>query len=364
MIAPALALAALVAGPAVAEPGATTTATATATATSVVTSAPAPRAPEAPRTASPEPPSTTRDAEALQWRLSFGGELAGTAHGVVDVGVRFGPWRAQLFTDTLDLRWGHELGDGRVELGARGQFFAGGMMIDPWTAGAPDPARRRVAAYASVDGEYVRYLGHGLYARGALTLREWFFVATDTTRIALPDPTFIASPELTLGWWRPDVELTATAGADLGQNGAAPRARLFFRYTPEARVGPRIELRAGLAHGQDDLTKTRLGGLNPYVVPLAGAAWAELWVERYVALRAGPRATLGPVELSLVADLAWVDDGRRLFGVAALTRVGLDALVSAPWFVEASVGYAPELPRPTDLGRYGVWVLVGRSWGG
>ncbi len=305
--------------------------------------------------AAPTPP----EADPLLWRLSFGGELAGTAHGVVDVGVRFGPWRAQLFTDTLDLRWGLELGDGRVELGARGQFFAGGMMIDPWTAGAPDPARRRVAAYASVDGEYVRYLGHGLYARGALTLREWFFVATDTTRIALPDPTFIASPELTLGWWRPDVELTATAGADLGQNGAAPRGRLFFRYTPEARVGPRVELRAGLAHGQDDLTKTRLGGLNPYVVPLAGAAWAELWVERYVALRAGPRATLGPVELSLVADLAWVDDGRRLFGVAALTRVGLDA----PWFVEASVGYAPELPRPTDLGRYGVWVLVGRSWG-
>jgi len=47
-----------------------------------------------------------------------------------------------------------------------------------------------------------------------------------------------------------------------------------------------------------------------------------------------------------------------------LMCVALDALVSAPWFVEASVGYAPELPRAPDYGRYGVWVLVGRSWGG
>lgn len=73
----------------------------------------------------------------------------------------------------------------------------------------------------------------------------------------------------------------------------SPRVVGEFTYSPGPREGqwfallPRFELRAGWARGQDRVLRTRLGGLNPYVVPLAGAAWAEWLVERYVAGRAG-----------------------------------------------------------------------------
>jgi hypothetical protein len=292
-----------------------------------------------------------------EWRASAAAEVTPASHGAVDVGVRSGAWEAQLFTDTLEVRRLGAFQGGRWSVGGRVQALAAGMMIDPWTAGAPDPARRRLALYAGVDGEYVRFLGGGLYARAALTLREWLFLKMATTEIALPGPTFIASPELTLGLWREAGEVRLTAGADLGQNGSAPRASVVARFAPRLLIGPRLELRAGIARGQDDLTRTRLGGLNPYVVPLAGLAWAEHWVERYLALRAGPRLVLGPLEVSLVADVAWFDAGERRVGLGLLGRLDL-----APWFVEASLGHAPDAPRAPGLGRTTAWLSIGRAW--
>ena len=103
--------------------------------------------------------------------------------------------------------------------------------------------------------------------------------------------------------------------------------------------GNRIRV-AGVAEGTDDLTSTRLGGLNPYVVPLAGAFWGEFWVEDYAAARVGPRWQTERARLALLADLATFD-GQQQAGVAVDTRLTFGDRA----FVAAALGVAPGLER-------------------
>jgi hypothetical protein len=98
-----------------------------------------------------------------QGRVALGAELSETSFGIFDLGLRKGPLSIQLLTDTLDVRFAPQLKSGRAWIGLRVETFAAGLMISPWTAGAPDPGRAWSAGYGGIDGGWMRYLPANLY---------------------------------------------------------------------------------------------------------------------------------------------------------------------------------------------------------
>lgn len=306
----------------------------------------------------------------MQARASFGGEQAGEFHGVFDLGLRKGALSAELLTDTLDLRWAPEGDRGRAWVALRAEAGAAGLLISPWTDGAPDPSRSLIASTLGPEAGVVAYLSSGFWVGGAAGARAWSLQAAADRVEPAPNGRVVLTYDALAGWWSPSAQAWLRAGADAspGLAPSSPHAHFTAAGRPEWAVAPLAALRLGAASGQDALTRTRVGGLNPYVVPLAGAGWAELWVEDYAALRAGPSLRAGPWGVDAFADLVVVggaepgtttlDDGRLLVGLGGHLR-----WQGARGFAEVDAGAAPGLPRQADVARVGVWARAGWDWG-
>jgi hypothetical protein len=307
-----------------------------------------------------------------QFRIDGGGQVDSATHGVGDLGVRKGAFSANLYSDTLDLRYAPENASGKVWIGLRGELFNAGLLVSPWSNGAPDPARSLNASYGGVDLGWLRYLPRSLYGGLAVSERVYVFGARDATRIPVPGVTSLLTADLVLGRWSPSLHVWARAGADLQDTDVQPHLAVEAIWQPAtpgelpakgaaaARgwIAPRIELRAGAAYHQSFLTATRLGGLNPYVVPLAGAGWAEFWVQDYAALRVAVTWATRWSELGLAADGA-AFEGRFEGGFAFLLK--------GKWrrfFVETDLGWAPWIPRQPGISRVSAWLMIGADWGG
>lgn len=298
-------------------------------------------------------------AESVEWTAELGADVQTTSHGLLTVAVRKGPWSAGLYTDTLDLRWSPESDRGRSWVAARAEFGAAGLMITPWSNGAPDPDRAWFAGYAGVEAGRLRYLPGGAYVGWDAQVRWWFFEELGTA--PAPDHRPVASAHTLVGVWRPALQGWASIGGDLQPQGLAPSAQLTVTARPQWRVAPRGELRAGIAQNQDVVLKTRVGGLMPYVVPLAGAAWGEFWVEDYAAVRAGggyQGALVGQWRLraDLLVDAVVMDD-KRAAGFAVDTRIQRGV-----WHLDTAVGWSPWLRRPDELQPVALWIKLGREW--
>lgn len=293
-----------------------------------------------------------------QWRASGGGEVNASSHGVFDLGVQRGPLSIQLFTDTLDVRWAPESAGGRWWVAARGEALAAGLLISPWTDGAPDPSRALYAQYAGLEGGWIRYQRYGVYAGVTASARVYFFEARDEqTTIPVPGTTSLVTADMVLGRWSPELHVWARLGADVENTTVQPHVAVEAIWRPVAPVAPRLELRAGAAYGQDFLTRTRLGGLNPYVVPLAGAGWAEFWVENYVAARLALTWTGRYTEVGAAMDAAAFDEQ---------LATGFALLLRGHWrrfFAEAQLGWAPWLHRQPGVLPLSAWFLIGAEWG-
>lgn len=296
-------------------------------------------------------------APAWSWHADAGGEIAEEFHGIANAGVRRGPWSAELYTDTVELRWDPSGDRGRAWLALRGEGGAAGMFISPWTDGAPDPARAFAASYLGAEAGVVRYGPAGLYAGADLGWRAYRFDALKTTQIEVPEGTRVVSAEVLAGAWAPTLHVWLRAGADLAGAELAPRAALEAGWTPTGRLAPALTLRVGGAEGQGELVRTRLGGTNPYVVPLVGAAWAEFLVEDYAALRAELRGrwTAGAWsgEAGPLLDVA-AFDGRQEGGLGARVRVERGRA-----FAEVTAGVAPWLERQEGVSRVGTCFRLG-----
>lgn len=298
-----------------------------------------------------------------QGRAALGGELSVTSFGIFDLGLRKGAFSIELLTDTLDVRFAPEVRSGRTWIGLRVETFAAGLMTSPWTDGAPDPGRAMVSGYAGLDGGYVRYLPAGFYAGVQASARLYWFLAMDQTTAQVPGLTPLFTGEAIVGHYTSISHLWIRAGADGELSLISPHIYVEGSLRPDLPIAPRIEVRGGWADGQDFLMRTRLGGLNPYVVPLAGAAWAEFWVQNYVALRAGPSVRVPlpgrrpqTIELSLVADVAGFDGTTAIgFGALSQWRYGR-------WFVQGSFGAAPWIRRGAGIERVAGFVLLGANW--
>lgn len=293
----------------------------------------------------------------LEWHASAGGQVDADSHGIVNVGIRRGPWSVDLLTDTLQVRW-DDAGDvGRGWLAVRAEGGAAGLLISPWTDGAPDPGRALLASYVGVEGGAQRYLPHGLYVGADYAFREWFFSPEADTTIATPDPRPVVSADLHAGYWSKPLRVWARGGVDWSPGVPGRHLAVEGVWWPETNVAPRLELRAGAGAHEDFVTKTRLGGVTPYVVPLAGAAWAEWRVEDYAAARIGGSGTVKAgawtTRVGPLADLATFD-GQSAVGF------GLDGEVRYKrFFTDVTVGVAPWIPRQEGIGRASVYFELG-----
>ena len=306
--------------------------------------------------------SATASADPIrwEWRASAGAQIDSATHGTVDAGVRRGPFSVELFTDTLELKWSPESEHGRFWIAARGEAYAAGLLISPWTNGAPDRARALSARYVGLDGGWMRYLPASLYAGVHASVREYTFSARESTRIAVPDATTLGTVDVVLGRYSPDAHVWLRAGFDARPDVFAPHVSGEALWHPAAArpLAPIFELRAGWARSQDFLTLTRVGGLNPYVVPVAGAGWAEWWVENYLAARAGLLWQGEHAQAGVVIDVAAFDSDIKA-GTALVAGAH-----GRRWFIDAALGYAPAILRQPDVSRTSLWILAGASWDG
>ena len=312
------------------------------------------------------------EAPPIEWQLSVGGQIDADPHGDVNLGLRRGALSAALRTDALSLRWDPSAEHGRAWVELRGHAFAAAMLISPWTDGAPDPERALSLATAGGEAGALRYGRAGLYGGAKVSADRLFFGEMAATAIAVPDDRWLAAGDLLGGLYRPELSAWLRVGADL-ETGEAPRwsghAAMEARWLPRWRAGavalaPRVELWAGLGEGQDDLTRTRLGGLNPWVVPLAGAAWAERWVEDYAVLRLGPTVGLGEAGEGALGFRASPFVDLAAFDGAAEAGLGLGLRA---WrgraFLDLTPGFSPTIARAEGVGRTSVWFSLGLDWG-
>lgn len=296
------------------------------------------------------------------WHAEAGGQVDSDPHGVVNAGVGNGAFSVELITDTLEIWWRPSHSSGRAFIGLRAQGYASGMFVSPWTRGAPDPSRGMVVLHGALHAGWVEYLGRGFYAGLRASTRGYIFRArSEETTVEVPSPTFVLTPEGFAGWWTKDAHLEIAGGGDVREGFVSGRLRLDAAVHLDGLLSPMAELRAGVGHGLDDLTKTRIGGLNPYVVPLAGAAWAEWWVEDYAAVRAGPRLQWSWGEAAAFVDAAVFDDEKEE-RFAEPYAVGFGLLGGVRFFgmfLDASIGYAPWIERRQGHLGLSAWVLVG-----
>lgn len=322
--------------------------------------------------------------------------------------VAGGDLRITLNTDTLQVGIEAIPAARRLELGvfARGQGFFGGMLPTYVVRGERVATREFFASYAQV-GAGLKWLPADHHAvELSLSARRWFFHETNETAIRLPPDPFTIEPRLRYVYWNlhmpsgegapsvfhPRFEGVAL-GVELGMDHrtetlAAPpddlRALRALRVNPRVffarqwlRVGVRahrrlrvqIEEQASLGVDEDDLSRPRVGGMNPYAVQIPGLPWPALLSERFVAALVSAHWTIAPTrahELGVaVGTGAFNDPARRgdLDRFALLAGAALFAdLRWSRWIVHLRVGAA----LPSDwLDRnphVSSFVAVSRSW--
>ena len=287
---------------------------------------------------------------AAEWTVEAGADIAPSSHGVLNVYRVSGPWSGGLYTDTLELRYSPSGDRGRSWAAVRAEGGAAGLMISPWSEGAPDPDSAVSASYAGVEGGGLRYLPRGFYAGAQGSARFYAFSGVYADR---PQ----ATVDALFGYWSEGIQGWSRVGVDAWPGQVSPHAHVQLSARPDWRIAPRAEIRAGWGLNQDPVTRTRLGGINPYVVPLAGAGWGEFWVEDYAAARVGGGFAGERFEADLLVD-AVVFDGQRAagFGVDTTTHWGPNAL-------EVAAGFSPFIERKPGVAPATGWVLYRRTWG-
>lgn len=359
--------------------------------------------------------------------LDGGGEVSATptasGHGVVILdyrleglprGLRF---VAQLNTDTLRLALeGLRVARGTT-LGfeARGEALIAGLLTDAWRDGRLEPGRGFYASYAQAATWLTREAAPHFVVLSA-GARRWLFNRTGAT-----DPAFTLPSEAWVGelrahytyWalqpdpslWEPhrlfprarglafgvDVEIDLRSEArPWGARDPSVFAPTDERNPPSTAIwsvrgwlragvalGPRLRLQLAEVvlwmRGEDDLVRARVGGMVPYVVPVAGLPWASILAGRLAAVELSLHGSLlrrgaRDLELGLLVDGAVVDDARRTgapFAPAGLVGVGAFAdLRLGAWQLDLRAGYSPTVIGGSEAARHAFSALafVGWSW--
>ena len=230
-----------------------------------------------------------------------------------------------------------------------------------------------MVAYVGADFGGYRYGPAGTYFGAAGWAREYVFDPYGDSAREL-----VANGDATVGIWRPEFAAALRAGAHVEAAPVAsmvqPHLQAEVAWHPDGVVSPVANAWAAVANGETAVTRTRVGGLTPYGVPMPGAAWAEWWVEDYAAARVGVAAGATGMDKpaatvrgrgTLTGEAAWLGapygdvDAPRL----ALGFSGGGTLTWRRTYLNTEVGYAPWIPRAPGVSRVSVYFRLGLDWG-
>jgi hypothetical protein len=268
-------------------------------------------------------------------------------------------------TDTVQAQvdaWDVGIPGSSVSTWARAEGLLAGVNTQWMQDGVNRWERGFTASYAQVGFRASQTAARVFTVETELAFRGWLFTPLPLLSApgATPTPLLVAEPRVRLKFdgRRPDAHglglFTGVAGwletgvdARLGTRpfGEGTRNRLPWNALPR-RVQGRgflgahtgrwwLQARAEAALGvdEDDLSRTRVGGLNPYTVNMPGAAWGEFLCERFIATHVEAGLTTLPwLYTGLSVHAAAINDPHRtgelssvgiLRGVALETRVAL-----------------------------------------
>ncbi len=358
-------------------------------------------------------------AEAQRWSVdaAVGGDVSlhpdPRAFGIVVVDVRGqnianGDLRFTLNTDTLQVGLENIALSPRVQLNvfARGEGIFAGMLPTYLARGERIAPRQFFASYAQITAS-VKWLPQDHHALElVLGARRWFFTGYDDTAIRLPPEPFVFEPRLRYVYWdlrtpegdtgpavfHPRFEGVA-AGVELGldlrdvsfdappDTGLALRALrvrerpMFVRQWIRAgarvhrRLRVQIEQQASYGVDEDDLTRPRVGGMNPYAVQIPGLPWPALLSERLVAGLVSAHWRVVPHaehELGVAFGAGGFNDPARRgdldrYGFFAGAALFADLRWSR-WIVHLRGGIALPNEWLDRAPHVGAFVSVSRSW--
>ena len=147
-------------------------------------------------------------------------------------------------------------------------------------------------------------------------------------------------------------------------------ARQWLRagFTVHPRVRVQVDETASWMDGADDLVRLRVGGLNPYSVPLVGAPWVGYLASKVAAVDVSVHVRVkGAQEVGVLVDGVALDDADRTGGPTARPAVlaGIGAFADlrcGAWQIDLRGGWSPTLRPNTVAGGYTLWASFGRAW--
>lgn len=293
----------------------------------------------------------------------------------------------------------------------KGQYGFSGLLPDYYVQGARDRTRGFNASYGQAR-TWVKGLLAPHYVEVEASARRWSFDRNDSTdpALALPSVGWVFEPRVRYTLWLLDddaairephrhtwrlrgVALGAEVGLDVRDRYAAfgateaagfddpdrrNDARQASRYgLVWLRAGRQLHERLRLQTSQalivgrdvDDLNRWRLGGLNPYVAPVAGLPWASYLSSNVWSAEVAAMARVaGDHEVGAVFHAARFSrdealrtgDGQRLALDSGVYGAGLVSdLRFGDWQVEAKLGWALPTEALLDEVYLEGWLSVG-----
>ena len=127
----------------------------------------------------------------------------------------------------------------------------------------------------------------------------------------------------------------------------------------------KIDAYSWVQKDEDDLTRVRIGGMNPYVVPLAGAPWAALLADSFIAIQMSWHFRIyRELELGFLADGLAMSDPRRIGDRELGMLGGLGLFIDfqmGSFQLDLRGGWTPSL-RPSVAGNWNVFIAFGWQW--
>lgn len=261
--------------------------------------------------------------------LTLGPQLTGHGWASFDsVGEGIvGNGNLRLFYNTTKLHAGIErltFADGKLAFFGfvEGEAVISQLLNDYFERGRRISERGFKASYLLLDTKLQWYPGDHQTLELIVAARHWWFGPRDNTSdaYALPPDTWVFEPRIGYNFWKIDVPaheweahrifpriegiaVGITGGFDLrsdvrpwglddGRNDPGKVQYSVSQWLRAGwRLGPLVRLQldewGNYGWRQDDITRRRIGGVNPYVIPVPGLPWTGLISERLLAAQLG-----------------------------------------------------------------------------
>ncbi len=296
----------------------------------------------------------------------------------------------------------------------KGQVGFAGLLVDYYQQGLWVPDRGFWAGYGR-GGLLVDFVNDPLFVQFDLGGRRWFFTPNDDTNpdLTLPPDTWVFEPTMRITYWnmqhdpsftdphRPywrirgwglglelashfrqdtrgwgDIEGEVRPGENRNIANRNPIfARAWIRGGAELLDNLRGEfhLFASIGLDEDDLTRTRVGGMNPYVVQISGLPWAAYLPQNFGTIHLSAHYNIiGQHEIGVMFDAMQFSESdalridRDLFEFnpnATAVGIGLfgDFRWGNGWQANARLGWAPNTQYLADSPHLATWFSLGKQ---